>query len=735
MIIKELELLTHAPSHHDDLAYSQHTHWHHAFVRIDGDFVGGDGSKRQLQDSAGVKLTNNTGEPSNLFIYPNSAISGNVRSPYLLNPYHGEALVLGELALCTKIHAVIGFDNADALYNAVKDDLGCVVCLPRLLERHFNALITHFGTLNKPLAVYAPLTDKDRLESLKTAVNGVLYLTIADLQTALAHDSLDDVCEQSDKVELSRIQWQTPTPLPKKTSQNNPYPIHAFGDDLGAVVKQCAHYAQVPLSWAGQSMLGALSTVGQCFIDAPLLLGKYTPANLWLLTQGKSGAGKTALQDLTYNGIYQFTECENKRFEQQIQAYNEYQSLPPKQRKEFTEPKEPIDLTPIFTDATIEKILDRYVHDGIKNLSLVSDDGGKFFHGHSMKSDTAGSSLASLTNIHSSGRVDKSRVGSNKTANKFKQKNKAYRCRLSMDIAVQPVIMQGVMSDSLMTEQGFLARFLVCYEPSLMGARQWNTPERLNQSTDEDPILNRFWQWCYQLLDTHQQQANGTHEMPSDAPSDDDRQSDDKGGNLTPFTHQERIKHPFRRMKDGEYIPPLYDENGLPNRQAMRFKDRQTLQKFADFQQHIENSMEDGQILAGHTAFASRMAENASRIASLLAFYDGEHKITPKHLDSAFDLVWYGMNELLGYDDTQSDAKSDEQLAIDWLIKECQSNNTDRMAYQKAQKHISPKHLRNAQSFAGVMDILEYYNHIQIEYGGKSGKAREIVINPCLLGK
>lgn len=728
--IKELTLLDHTPSYHDDLGFAMHTAWHGVFVSVNSD-----AKDYPAIDSAGVILQDNTGDKNNLIIYPNTDIKSNFKRPFVIKDYQGQAVVLGDVALCTKIHAVIGFDNADTLYQAVKDDLGAVVCLPRLLERHFIALITHFGTLNKPLAVYAPLTDKDRLESLKTAVNGVLYLTIADLQTALANDSLDDVCEQSDKVELSRIQWQTPKPLPQKTVTANPYPIHAFGDDLGVVVKRCAHYAQVPLSWAGQSVLGALSTVGQCFIDAPLLLGQYTPVNLWLLTQGKSGAGKTALQDLTYNGIYQFTECENRRFEEQIQAYNEYQSLPPKQKKEFTEPKEPIDLTPIFTDATIEKILDRYVHDGIKNLSLVSDDGGKFFHGHSMKADTAGSSLASLTNIHSSGRVDKSRVGSNKTATKFKQKNKAYQCRLTMDIAVQPIIMQGVMSDSLMTEQGFLARFLVCYEPSLMGARQWNTPERLSQSTDTDPLLNRFWNWCYQLLDTHQQLANGTHEMPSNAPSDDDGQSDDKGGNLTPFTHQERIKHPFRRMKDGEYIPPLYDENGLPNRQRMRFKNDQTLQKFADFQQHIEYSMEDGQILAGHTAFASRMAENASRIASLLAFYDGEHEITPKYLDNAFALVWYGMNELLGYDDTQSENKSDEQMAIDWLVKECQSEHTDRMAYQKAQKHISPKHLRNAQSFAGVMDILEYYNHIQIEYGGKSGKAREIVINPYLLGK
>ena len=469
--IKELTLLDRTPSYHDDLCYAMRDVWRDVFVSVNSD-----AKDYPAIDSAGVILQDNTGDKNNLFIYPNTEIASNYKRPFLMKDYQGQAVVLGNATLCTKIHAVIGFDNADALYDAVKDDLGCVVCLPRLLERHFNALITHFGTLNKPLAVYAPLTDKDRLESLKTAVNGVLYLTIADLQTALAHDSLDAVCEQSDKVELSRIQWQTPTPLPKKTSQNNPYPIHAFGDDLGAVVKQCAYYAQVPLSWAGQSVLGALSTVGQCFIDAPLLLGKYTPVNLWLLTQGKSGAGKTALQDLTYNGIYQFTECENKRFEQQIQAYNEYQSLPPKQRKEFTEPKEPIDLTPIFTDATIEKILDRYVHDGIKNLSLVSDDGGKFFHGHSMKSDTAGSSLASLTNIHSSGRVDKSRVGSNKTASKFKQKNKAYRCRLSMDIAVQPVIMQGVMSDSLMTEQGFLARFLVCYEPSLMGLDSGTRP-------------------------------------------------------------------------------------------------------------------------------------------------------------------------------------------------------------------------------------------------------------------
>lgn len=717
--IKELTLLDRTPTYHDDLSFAMHTAWRDLFVSVNSD-----AKDYPAIDSAGVILQDNTGDKNNLFIYPNTEIASNYKRPFLMKDYQGQAVVLGNATLCTKIHAVIGFDNADALYDAVKDDLGCVVCLPRLLEHHFNALITHFGTLNKPLAVYAPLTDKQRLESLKTAVNGVLYLTIADLQTALANDSLDDMCEQSDKVELSRIQWQTPKPF-AKANRNNPYPIDAFGDDLGAVVKRCAYFAQVPLSWAGQSVLGALSTVAQCFIDAPLLLGKYTPVSLWLLTQGKSGAGKTALQDLTYNGIYQFTECENRRFEQQIQAYNEYQSLPPKQRKEFTEPKEPIDLTPIFTDATIAKILDRYVHDGIKNLSLVSDDGGKFFHGHSMKADTAGSSLASLTNIHSSGRVDKARVGDNKTANKFKQKNKAYRCRLTMDIAVQPIIMQGVMSDSLMTEQGFLARFLVCYEPSLMGARQWNTPERLSQSTDTDPLLNRFWNWCYQLLDTHQQLANGTHEMPSG-------ESEQQGGNLSPFTHQARIKHPFKRMADGEYIPQLYNEYGLPDRQMMRFKDHQTLQKLADFQQSVETLLGNGKLLHDVSSFASRMTENASRIASLLAFYDGEHEITPKYLDNAFDLVWYGMNELLGYDDTQSESKSDEQMAIDWLIKKCHEQKTDRLGYSWVQSKIKPDKFKNKEILQMLTESLEYSNHIKLGFVGNT-KSREIIINPLVL--
>lgn len=677
--IKELTLLDHTPSYHDDLGFAMHSAWHDLFVSVNSD-----AKDYPAIESAGVILQDNTGDKNNLIIYPNTDIESNFKHPFVIKDYQGQAVILGDVALCTKIHAVIGFDNADTLYQAVKDGFGAVVCLPRLLERHFIALITHFGALNKPLAVYAPLTDKDRLESLKTAVNGVLYLTIADLQTALANDSLDDVCEQSDKVELSRIQWQTPKPF-ARTNKNNPYPVDAFGS-LSDVVKMLSYYAQVPPSMAGQSVLGALSTIGQAKVNAPFG-HDHKPACLYLLTEAPSGAGKTSVQKLAYKEIFNHDRKIYQKFSDCMSEWELMtQTLKGKELAEYKmdNPK-PVNEQMILDDATIEPILDKMVIDECNNVAWVTSEAAKFFNGYTMQSNTSGNAMGHLTNLYDGGFVNRVRSQRSKDAS---WKTNAYDVRLTIDMSGQKAILQPAFNDKLMNEQGFLARFLLSAEKSYIGYRDWSSDERLSANPYDDAILKGFWARCNRLL-------NDMANYPTDN---------------NPFTDAE----PSRDSKNRFNMPFASD----------------AMQHLANFQQQIENSMADGQALASYQAFASRMAENASRIATLLAYFDGKNKLTLEYLNGAFKLVQYNINEQIHYQDDNE--ISDAEILLNWLIKKCHEQKTDRLSYSWVQSKVKPDKFKNKEILQLLTDSLEYSDHIKLGFVGNT-KSREILINPLVL--
>lgn len=71
-----------------------------------------DGLNDITGQTAGVKLFDTTGEPVSLAIYPKD------RQPYKYQQYKGVAVVYGNLN--DPIHAVLGLDNATALYNALQ---------------------------------------------------------------------------------------------------------------------------------------------------------------------------------------------------------------------------------------------------------------------------------------------------------------------------------------------------------------------------------------------------------------------------------------------------------------------------------------------------------------------------------------------------------------------------------------------------------------------------------------
>ena len=91
------------------------------------------------------------------------------------------------------------------------------------------------------------------------------------------------------------------------------------------------------------------------------------------------------------------------------------------------------------------------------------------------------------------------------------------------------------------------------------------------------------------------------------------------------------------------------DTQGRPQRIKMQWADHQAEQTFYKHMQGIENRQARGQTLEYLKAYASRMAESASRIAALMAFFDRRKVINTDDITRAFMLVEYSTAERLRY--------------------------------------------------------------------------------------
>lgn len=470
-------------------------------------------------------------------------------------------------------------------------------------------------------------------------------------------------------------QWSDPENLANDSSTPTPYPIHAFTGLLRQVIEAVAYYAQVPLAMAGQCMLGALSHIGQRFIDAPMK-DAHNPASLILITEAESGCGKTQAMKLTHSKI---DEYEQQQYEQYIDALVAWEAekeiLTGKDLKKFLEstPK-PYNPETVFKDITMETLLDKYINQEIIVATWASDDAAQFFNGPSMTSRTAGNSLTGITDLYSSGLVNRSRSQKTAFAN---PRTKAYDARLTIMLMAQRVILEPALSDQLMNEQGFLARALIACPEDLRGYRTWNDPKRKNDSSDDNPYLIGYWSRCQELLNS----------WPTD----------------------------------------VKDE---PERIKIQWADSKARQTFDDCMQVIEDRQKLDGRFAKLKAYASRMAENASRIASLICFFEGRKTINSDDIKCAFLLVEYSTAERLRYFDSSpvGEQNNSEKLS-DWLVNKAKNKNPHQLNRTYIANN-APNPMRKSTKLLQVeLDKLESAKHIKQEMEGQS---KMILINPKL---
>ncbi|MGX8220943.1 DUF3987 domain-containing protein [Psychrobacter celer] len=648
-------------------------------LHLDSDITittGFDTGKRELtENTIGLVLNNNQDQPVTLAsVSPNST-----QKPIIIDRLQPSAFIIGTLDSSKEIIAIDNLNDAVTLaYYLMADNVTLLVSLDKLL---FNGMVSHFAEAY-PVTIFTTLDEKDKAcQPFKGAnVKGV----ITGARTLLEHLEYGELSyreiltlDDTTILDLQAEIWGEPEPLANDPSKPTPYPINAFTGLLRRVIELVAYYAQVPLAMAGQCVLGALAHMGQRFIDAPMGHG-HMPASLILITEGESGSGKTQAMGLTHFKIKEYERQQYGNYLDDIAAWDsEKAGLKGKELAQFLEdnpkPQNPKNL---FDDATIEPILDRFISGEMNNASWTTDEAGQFFNGHTMTGDTAGSALSAITKLYSDGEV--SRLRSQKSAYATPQTD-AHNVRMTLLLQGQRVVLEQALTDPLMNGQGFLARALIACPEDLRGHRVWDDEKRRNDSPYDNPDLITYWSRCQSLLDP----------LPAHLPN---------------------------------------DSTGTPQRIKMQWAEGAE-QTFYKHMQAIENRQAQGQALEYLKAYASRMAENASRIASLMAFFEGRKEITTNDIARAFMLVEYSTSERLRYlDATPTGEQNDSEKLSSWLVDKARGKKPPTLNKSFVSQN-APNALRG-KKLNSLLGDLESMGHVRLE---SEGRRRLVCINPKLI--
>jgi hypothetical protein len=263
---------------------------------------------------------------------------------------------------------------------------------------------------------------------------------------------------------------------------------------------------QAPAGLCGQSVLAAASLAVQAHADVSLS-GNVEPLSLFHVTIGASGERKSAVDKWALRAHVEFEHGQIEVCRRAMVAHDiEMRARKAAERIALQSnkkggaeaickalqdlgapPEAPLLPWLLLSEPTMEGLHKTYQY-GRPSLGLFNDDAGDFLGGHAMNKDNRMKSAAGLSKLWDSGQFDRVRAGDGAA--------KYYGRRLALHLMVQPIIAEYVLSDDVLTGQGFLARCLLAWPASTIGTREYQDID-----LSADPDLARYWVRMSELLE------------------------------------------------------------------------------------------------------------------------------------------------------------------------------------------------------------------------------------------
>lgn len=476
-----------------------------------------------------------------------------------------------------------------------------------------------------------------------------------------------------------KTEWQQPMPLSQvNNAKPTPFPI----DSLPLLARQAseaiAERVQAPIAMAAMCVLGTMSHIAQAQVNAPKvndIYGNGEPCSLFLITEGGSGSRKSSCKEISDKAIHEYEKQQYEVFKLTHEQWKaRLLEIPKKDRDAFmAENPEPQNPKTLFNDITFESLAGLYIDGTVLNVSINTDEAAQFFGGHSMKSETANNVLGGFTKLFDDGFVQRQRAKSNENGS-----GQAYDVRLTFNLQGQHEILSKELKDPIKREQGFLPRFLFAAPESLAGRRMQDEAFRLHSKGLMDDVrLTAYWGRCAELI------------AKADIP---------------------------KVIQDGE--------KSAPSRNLLKLS-READQYDLVFYNECEQLQLDGKEYETIKPFASRAAQLARRIATVLAFFEQRHEVSKEIMSAACDIVRYSLKEWLRYADIEPKKESHAEKLLKWLVKQKDKS----ILYSKAQGYAPNPIRNNKQLLDQVLQELEDFNYIRMT---ELGRRKYIEMNPNL---
>ncbi|WP_411726872.1 YfjI family protein [Methyloglobulus sp.] len=303
------------------------------------------------------------------------------------------------------------------------------------------------------------------------------------------------------------------------------------------------------------------------------------------------------------------------------------------------------------------------------NSGVISSEAGAVLGSHGMGKDSVMRNLAFLNTLWDG----KSLTIGRKTSESFIVRD----ARLTVGLQIQEATLRAFFdkSGALARGTGFLARFLMCWPESPQGTRFYTDPP------ESWPFLAEF-----------NKRLNAILNQPL----------------------------------------PIKSENGLSLEPMALELSKDAKQEWVAFHDAIESDLSANGELYDVRDCASKIADNAVRIAAIFHVYDTQvfaGQISKDHFDGASRIAaWHLSESRRFFGELALPVEQANAVRVDgWLLNYCRLKNIQKINRREMQQ-LCP--VRNKESLTAALTELAELNRVRLF---KEGKSIFVAINPALL--
>ena len=469
-----------------------------------------------------------------------------------------------------------------------------------------------------------------------------------------------------------------PQPIDIKASLGEAvaFPIAALPPVLAKAILAIEAIAQVPVSLAAQSVLAAASLAAQGHINVETITGESCPTSLFFFSIAASGDRKSTSDRLAIRPVKDreemlaaVYETEKQRFAIEDAAFkaatskaktgnNKTRQMIQREMEDAGKPPVP-PVQPLLTaDEPTGPGLQRLFAEAQPALGLFSDEGATFLGGWAMQDDNQAATGGMLSKLWDGSPIKRIR------ADKDNPFSILYDRRLCVHLMVQPDIAGKLLANKAVRSQGLLSRILPVAPKSLKGTRFYREP------TDE-----------------HRADLATYH---------------DRLGRLLGKAF--RFRSPESRALDLALVKLNPDAKA----------------RLIEFSDDCEKKLGPNGPYEQVSDFASKMTENAVRLAAVVAYFSGSDKVVANGLSVTAVNAGIAMVEFYASEAVRlygaaalDDDSANAVILIDWIRK--------RDLPAVGLRYLSrsgPTQTRNAATLKRAVAVLIEHRHLVQISGG-----------------